>query len=121
MAREAVTIRMDSEKRAALDAVAAALGRDRSDLIDAAIDAYLDAYRRQVAHIEEGVRQADAGELASDAEVAALFERFNAISEAAAGTLTTDEARALSEERHRRLSGRAFSDSADLLREDRDR
>jgi hypothetical protein len=41
--------------------------------------------------------------------------------ERAATTLTMDEARRLSERWHRRLAGRSFSDSTELIREDRDR
>lgn len=37
----------------------------------------------------------------------------------AATTLTMEEARRLSETWHRRLAGRPFSDSAELIREDR--
>ena len=38
----------------------------------------------------------------------------------AATALTLEEARRLSQRWHRRLAGRSFSDSAELIREDRD-
>ncbi|MHB0704116.1 CopG family ribbon-helix-helix protein [Roseomonas mucosa] len=76
MARDAITVRMDAEKRAALDALARATDRDRSYLINEAVDAYLTVHRWQIAHIEEGLRQADAGEFASDEEVNAAFARW---------------------------------------------
>lgn len=75
--RESVTFRLDAEKRAELDAMGKALDRDRSYLLNEAVDAYLEVHRWQLAHIREGVRQADAGELASDEEVAAAFDRWN--------------------------------------------
>lgn len=44
-----------------------------------------------------------------------------AILESAAATPTMSEARRVAEEWHRRLAGKMKSDSADLIREDRDR
>jgi predicted transcriptional regulator len=74
--RETVTFRMDGEKREALDRLAAALDRDRSYLLNEAVAAYLDVHAWQIAHIEEGLRQATAGDFADDAEVAAAWRRF---------------------------------------------
>jgi predicted transcriptional regulator len=76
MTQDAITVRMDAEKQEALDALARANDRDRSHLINEAVDAYLAAHRRQVAHIEGCVRQADAGEFATDEEVAAAYARW---------------------------------------------
>lgn len=76
LAREAVTVRMDAEKRAALDTLARALKRDRSFLINEAVDDYLAVQRWHIAHIEEGLRQAEAGDFASDEEVEAAFARW---------------------------------------------
>ena len=70
-AKESVTVRIEPQKRAALDELARATARDRSHVINEAIDAYLTVHRWQIEHIQEGLRQADAGELASDDEVAA--------------------------------------------------
>ena len=50
-----------------------------------------------------------------------LQKETKAILEAAATTLTMAEARQKSDEWHRRLAGRRFSDSAELIREDRER
>ncbi len=49
-----------------------------------------------------------------------LQQEVRDILERAATTLTMEEARRLSEMWHRRLAGRSFSDSAELIREDRD-
>ena len=54
---------------------AAALDRDRSYLLNEAIDAYLEVHQWQIRHIQEGIREADAGEFASEAQVAAAFAR----------------------------------------------
>lgn len=76
MARDAITVRMDAEKRNALDALARVVQRDRSYLINEAIDAYLAVHSWQLAHIEEGVRQAEAGEFATNEEVAAEYAKW---------------------------------------------
>ena len=76
MTEETISVRIPSEKKAALDAIAAQTARDVSCLIEEAVNAYLDLHAWQRAHIEEGVRQADAGEFASRAEVGAAFARW---------------------------------------------
>jgi predicted transcriptional regulator len=55
------------------------MDRDRSDTLNEAIDLYLELHRWQVAHILEGLRQADAEELATDEEVKAAFVKSTAI------------------------------------------
>ena len=74
--KEAVTVRLEPAKRAELDALARTVSRDRSFLINEAIDAYLAVHRWQIAEIEEGLRQAKAGEFATDAEVEAAYTAF---------------------------------------------
>jgi predicted transcriptional regulator len=76
MDRSTVTFRIDSEVKEALDAVAESMDRDRSYVLNEAVAAYLETHRWQIEHIKEGVRQADAGEFATDAEVAAAFARW---------------------------------------------
>jgi plasmid stability protein len=49
-----------------------------------------------------------------------LQQEVKALLERAAETLTMPEARRLSDQWKRRLDGRSFSDSARLIREDRD-
>jgi RHH-type transcriptional regulator, rel operon repressor / antitoxin RelB len=76
MPRETVTFRTDAGTRVALDRLASALDRDRSYLINEAVEAYLAVHAWQIAHIDEGLRQADAGEFAADSEVVAFWKRF---------------------------------------------
>jgi predicted transcriptional regulator len=52
------------------------MGRDRSNVLNEAVEAYLKTHRWHIAHISEGVRQADAGDFATDEEVAAAFARW---------------------------------------------
>ncbi|TLU70637.1 CopG family ribbon-helix-helix protein [Lichenicoccus roseus] len=74
--RGAITVRLEAAKRAELDELARATSRDRSFLVNEAIDAYLAVHRWQIARIEEGLRQAEAGEFASEDEVNAAFARW---------------------------------------------
>ena len=73
--KEAITVRLDAERRAELDAVAQAMSRDRSYVVNEAIASYLAVHRWQVAHIAEGLRQAEAGEFATNEEVDQAFAR----------------------------------------------
>jgi predicted transcriptional regulator len=75
MGKQTITFRVDARKKKALDIVADGLDRDRSFVLNEAIDNYLDVHRWQEAHIKEGLRQADAGKFATDAEVSAAFAR----------------------------------------------
>jgi RHH-type rel operon transcriptional repressor/antitoxin RelB len=75
MSRETISFRLEPEKREALDAVASVLDRDRSYIINEAIEAYLDIHRWQADHIRQGLRQAEAGEFATEAEMKAIFSR----------------------------------------------
>ena len=73
---ETITFSLDAEKRKAIDEIALLLERDRSDILNDAIDAYLQVQQWQLEHIKEGLRQADAGEFATEEEVAAAFARW---------------------------------------------
>ena len=75
MRREAITFRLDADKKKALDSIAAGLDRDRSYVLNEAIRSYIEIYRWQVEHIKEGLREADAGRFASEAEVAKVFAK----------------------------------------------
>lgn len=76
MSHETISFTLETGKREALDAVAAAMDRDRSYVLNQAVDAYLEDHRWQIEHISEGIRQADAGEFASESEVKAVFARW---------------------------------------------
>jgi len=76
LSHEIISFALESGKREALDAIATAMDRDRSYVLNQAIDAYLEDHRWQIEHISEGIRQADAGEFASESEVRAAFARW---------------------------------------------
>lgn len=62
--KDVLTVRLDAATRARLDALAEATDRTRSYLVSEAIGEYLTTNSWQVPAIQEGVRQADAGQVA---------------------------------------------------------
>ncbi len=76
MSKENITFRIASEQKAALDAIAAGINRDRSYVLNEAIDAYLEMHQWQIEEIQKGIAEADAGDFASDVEVKATFVRL---------------------------------------------
>ena len=71
-----VTARIDEETHSRLDHLAKATDRSRSWLVADAVRRYVEEESWQIAAIEEGVRQADAGNFAAENEVKAAFARW---------------------------------------------
>jgi predicted transcriptional regulator len=61
MSKETISFRIEGEKRAAVDELAAAVDRDRSAIINEAIDAYLELHHWQVEHIKRALAEAERG------------------------------------------------------------
>jgi predicted transcriptional regulator len=59
--KKTISFRLEADKVAALDRLAKAQTRDRTFLLSQAVDAYLEVQQWQIEHIEESLRQADAG------------------------------------------------------------
>jgi len=76
MAKENVTLRLNSEKRAVIDAIAASLDRDRSYIINEAVDAYLEVHQWQAEQIRKALAEADKGDFATEKEMAAFFAKW---------------------------------------------
>ena len=76
MGKTTITFRLDADKREGLDAIAKASDRDRSYVLNEAIDLYLDVHQWQIEHIEKGLRQAKARQFAGEAEVRKAFDRW---------------------------------------------
>ena len=70
-----LTVRLPNETRERLDKLSEVTARTRSWLTVRALDQYLETQLWQIEAIEAGVRAADRGEFASDAEAAAYFKR----------------------------------------------
>jgi predicted transcriptional regulator len=69
MQQKTVTFRAPGNKIKALDALAELQQRDRSFVLNEAVDQYLSLNEYHIALIKEGIRQADAGELIPHEEV----------------------------------------------------
>ncbi|MEQ8996834.1 MAG: CopG family transcriptional regulator [Coleofasciculus sp. B1-GNL1-01] len=76
MSKENVTFRLDPDKRAALDAIAAGMDRNLTYVLNQAINTYLEMHQWQLKEIQQGIAEADAGDFASEDEVTAVFARL---------------------------------------------
>lgn len=72
----AFTIRLDEDKLAKLDALAADMDRSRSWIAAKAIENYVELNAWQMHRIHEGIAEADRGEFASDQDVRAVFDKY---------------------------------------------
>jgi predicted transcriptional regulator len=75
METQTITFRLDSAKVSTLDALAEAMDRDRTYLLNEAVSAYLEVQQWHVKQIKEGLRQANAGELIDHAKVTKKFSK----------------------------------------------
>jgi predicted transcriptional regulator len=74
--QKTVSFRTEVAKVEALDTLASAQDRDRSYLLNEAIDNYLDLQQYHLRLIAEGIRQADAEELIDHAEVEKMVSKL---------------------------------------------
>jgi predicted transcriptional regulator len=71
---------LEPSLRERLEKLAAAIGRDASELVGAALRTFLDENERQLAAIDAGIAEADAGDLLEYEEVKAdLMEKVSAL------------------------------------------
>lgn len=75
MTKETITFRTNHDRRKKLDRMAALMNRDRTYVLNEAIDAWLDLVDWQARHIERGLAAADAGDFTEEAAVRSTFER----------------------------------------------
>ena len=67
---------LDREKIDRIEAIAAWIERDRTYVLQAAIDSYLEMHRWQIEEIENSLMEAEAGDFASQEEVEAVFAKL---------------------------------------------
>jgi predicted transcriptional regulator len=72
-----ISFRIAPEKVAQLDLIAKAMDRDRSYLLNEAVEGYLSEQRRFAAMVEEGLEASRKGELIDDEEVGRMIESWN--------------------------------------------
>jgi len=68
-----VTCRIKEDRVAMLDKLGSHYARDRSYLINQAVESYLSMHEWQIAEIEAALKEAAAGDFATDAEVRETF------------------------------------------------
>jgi RHH-type rel operon transcriptional repressor/antitoxin RelB len=73
---EILTLRLDSKTKKKLDKLAKATERSRSFLAAQAIREFLELNEWQIEEIKKGLREADAGDFASDAEVERVMRKW---------------------------------------------
>lgn len=67
--KQSISFQIDADKVDALDAMAKTLDRDRTYLLNEAVEAYLDFQQWQLEHIKASIHQADKGRLIDHAEI----------------------------------------------------
>lgn len=76
MGTEAFTVRTESKKVKQLDKLAGQLDRSRNYLVNQAIDQLLEVHAWQIERTKEGIKAADEGRFASDAEMGRIFNKY---------------------------------------------
>ena len=76
MSKLGVSLRIDDVKIQEIDRLAKVAKRDRTFIINEAIEAYLDVQQWQLQHIEESVKQADQGKFASESDVEKVLKKW---------------------------------------------
>jgi predicted transcriptional regulator len=74
--KETISFRLDRRQRQALDTLAMLSSRKRSDLISDALQAYIDVQKWQCQEISLGIKEADAGDFASEDEAKKMFSKL---------------------------------------------
>ncbi|MBV8358801.1 MAG: CopG family ribbon-helix-helix protein [Deltaproteobacteria bacterium] len=73
---EVMTIRVDRKTKTRLEKLARAMDRSKSYLAAEAIRAYVDLNEWQIAEIKAALKEADAGEFASNREVDKVMKKW---------------------------------------------
>jgi len=68
--------RVPREMRDELDRLAKTTGRNRNTLAEEALRRFIETEKWQLADIEAGLREADAGDFATDEEMQALWSKY---------------------------------------------
>jgi len=75
MGTEAFSVRTDSKKVKQLDRIAKQQDRSRNYLVNQAIDQLLELHAWQNERVKEGIKAADKGRFANDADMARIFNQ----------------------------------------------
>lgn len=78
MSKTTISFRTDETRKEALDTLAKSQQRDRSFLINEALDNYLDVQNWQIEHIRKGLAEAENGSFTSTEEIESTFAELRA-------------------------------------------
>lgn len=73
--KDTVSVRLDHAHKEGLDRLGERIDRDRSYLVNEAVGAFLARQRWIEGHVRDGLRQAKAGEFASESEVGSFYAK----------------------------------------------
>ena len=76
MPKLAISLRIENKKIQEIDELAKISKRDRTFIINEAIEAYLSVQTWQLAHITQSVSDADSGKFASDRDVEKVLKKW---------------------------------------------
>lgn len=76
MDKQTVSFRLESDKVAALDALAGSMDRDRTYLLSEAVQAYLEVQHWHLEQIEAGIAEADAGRVVDHRKVKEMAAKW---------------------------------------------
>lgn len=76
MARQSMTVRVDAELREQLDDIAIALDRDRSYLVNEALENFVELHKWHLRHIRKGLAEANRGEFVPERQAQKVIERL---------------------------------------------
>ena len=77
--KNVLTVRVSAELQDRLDAIADAIDRPRSWVVNRALERFVESEAWQIEEIKRGLAEADAGDFASEAEVGAIFEKWRRV------------------------------------------
>jgi len=76
MDKQTISFRLESSKVAALDELAGSMDRDRTYLLNEAVQAYLDLQEWQLNEIRAGIADADAGRVTDHKKIRAMAAKW---------------------------------------------
>jgi len=76
MGTEAFSVRADSKKVKQLDKIARQQDRSRNYMVNQAIDQLLELHAWQSERVKEGIKAADEGRFANEANMARIFGKY---------------------------------------------
>ena len=76
MKKTAISLRLNQDSLDDIDHIAQNLNRDRSYIINEAVDNYLDIYKWQIEHIKKSIEQADDGIFVKDSDAQNFFGKI---------------------------------------------